>query len=534
MERADARSDVPVPISGRARGARKAPEEAILRLQRGAGNRALRQLLARAPSPTAYPWVGRIKPWSAALRAGPTGPGQGKANTVADLPRGTEVRVTGKQAGWLSVTARVGGKTLGGYVSHELIEFLRKDVFEGDLGEVRVHVPSAADALVKLKGLEKRQERGGGKLKLDDDEQSDAELAMGVLEQSKKYDVDHRTFAVTFHRSASQKTTVRTIEDFVLFVEEVERAYPRATLAEVASELRQLWFSDSSWDILSAGEGISEGSKLVDIESEGPVAASFDMKQIAPKGGGLQLNTRYGRLDIGHVVAGMDLALNGMPINYPKAYLKKRGIETWMTDTAYDFMKKLSGGHTADFATWSGDVGQAYAEYLLDRYVRGKRGTTLSAEVDQWAPDDQLLGDVHGYYAVAIFNNLPSDASPTGTERRVSNILRDIYLTPHGAVSYRTGKSGAELEQDVTERSLAFGSMWYAKQAWSASGGLSGQLETDVQSLKGFALRPTTMVQNHIDEFYEHHAENEAHAAAADKLQVIVKKVAAMLSGTLR
>jgi hypothetical protein len=250
------------------------------------------------PAPPCTPGVGRIKPWSAALRAGPSGPGQGKANTVADLPRGTEVRVTGKQAGWLAVTAGVGGKTLGGYVSHELIEFLHKDVFEGDLGEVRVHVPSAADALVKLKGLEKRQERGGGKLKLDEDEQSDAELAMGVLEQSKKYDVDHRTFAVTFHRSASQKTTVRTIEDFVLFVEEVERAYPRATLAEVASELRQLWFSDSNWDILSAGEGISEGSKLVDIESEGPVAASFDMKQIAPKGGGLQLNTRYGRVDI--------------------------------------------------------------------------------------------------------------------------------------------------------------------------------------------------------------------------------------------
>ncbi len=501
----------------------RSPHDALLSLQRATGNRGFGRVLARDPGPTGYPWIGKVKPWSAALRSGPSGPHGAKARALADLPRGSRVTVTDKQHGWLAVTASVDGKQLSGYVSQELIEFVRMDAI--DLGEITVaaHVPTVGEALVKLKALERRRAAAGGVLKLDDEEQSDVDLAISVLERSGHYTVDHATFTVGFDRRRTPLTQVTTIEDFVLFAEAVEHAYPKASPGEVASELRQLWYSDPQWDILSAGQGIHDGTRLVDIESDAPVATSFDMKQIAPKSGGLQLDTRFGRVDIGHVMAGIDLALNGFPASYPKGYLKSRHDETWKEDTMYDFLKDISGGHTADFATWAGDIGQAYAEYLLDRYVRGQSRVELRDEMAHWSPDDQILGDIHGYYAVAIWKAVPFSESPTGSEMTVSNILRDLYLTPHSPLSYGLGKSGTALEDYVTERSLGFASLWFAGKAYGEAGYWSST-----------GVRPTTVVQNYIDKFWELHRFNEAHAEPRNKLETIVKRVAPLLTGTVQ
>ena len=69
------------------------------------------------------------------------------------------------------------------------------------------------------------------------------------------------TFRADYVETAWKQVEVSTIEDFILFVEQVERQYPSATPNEVVSEIRQLWFSDVNGEILVSSEGISTGGK---------------------------------------------------------------------------------------------------------------------------------------------------------------------------------------------------------------------------------------------------------------------------------
>jgi hypothetical protein len=478
----------------------------LLGLQRRAGNRAVSRLLQRSSTPTSYPWIGRIKPWSAALRAAPSKPGGAKAKALADLPRGSEVTVVNRKSGWLAVQATVGGSRLDGYVSRELVEFDHASAF--DLGEVvvSVKVPTVAEAFVALKRLETRKAAAGGVLELSEDEQSSADLAISVLQKTGKYTVNHTTFSVSFDRSKATAVQVHTLEDFILFVEEVERAFPTAGPAEIASEIRQIWYSDENWDVLSAGQGIKQGGALVDIETEAPVATAFDMKQIAPAKGSLKLVTPVGRVDIGHVISGIDVRLNGSPSAYPESYMKKRDHDTYKNKAKYDAMQAASGGDTTDFATWSGDLGQAYAEYIADRYLNQNAAATLDASMTTWATDEELRGDIHGYIAVQVWTMLPSADSPTGSSQKVSNILRDMYLSKPGT-SYRTTLT----KQHITERTLAFARLWYSKLAYTKNGWWSSA-----------GWGPSEILKNYRAEFDGHHATNESSAAAKDKLEAIV------------
>jgi len=497
----------------------------LLTLQRAAGNRATGRLLARNPlTPTGYPWIGRIKPWSAALRAAPSKPQGPKASPLADLPRGTEVTVINRKGGWLLVQAGSASERLMGYVSHELVVFERMSAF--DVGEVvvKVKVPTVAEALVALKRLEHR--RAAGALTLTDEEQSDADLAISVLRHTGKYTVDAGTFVVGFDRSKTSSVKIGTIEDFIVFVEEVERAFPSAKPGEVASEIRQLWYSDENWDVLSAGQGIRSGSRLVDIETDAPGATAFDMKQIAPAKGSLKLDTRGGKVDIGHVIAGIDVRLNGFPSAYPERYMEQRGHDTYKNEAKYDAMKAASGGDTTDFATWSGDLGQAYAEYIADRYLNENASATLAAAAAQWSPAEELLGDIHGYVAAKVWQKVPASDSPTGTEQKVSNILRDMYLVPKTAMTYRslleelTGHSGSGLTAHVTERALAFARLWYSKIAYSKRGWAASD-----------GWGPTEILKNYRAEFDRHHATNEAGATAKDKIETVVADLMTRLAG---
>jgi len=72
-----------------------------------------------------FPWSGRIKPWSAALRLAPRkGVGSSSQGIQADLPRGTLVTVVGQQGGWLRVQVKLGGTIREGHVSQELVEYV--------------------------------------------------------------------------------------------------------------------------------------------------------------------------------------------------------------------------------------------------------------------------------------------------------------------------------------------------------------------------------------------------------------------------
>jgi hypothetical protein len=508
--------------------------DAVLALQRSAGNAAVGRLLARAPGPrTTYPWIGEIHgTWSAALRKDadkkPDDPHQ---NTLADLPRGTQVTVVNKKGGWLAIQAQVDGATVDGYVSQELVKFVKASAFELPEIEVKVDVPSVAEAFVELKRAE--TQKAAGSFEPTQEEQDRLDLCVSVLRATKKYTVDTSTYRVSFDRAAGVKTQVTTIEDFILFVEEVEHTFPSAKPAEVAAEVRQMWFSDPNWELLVASQGIRSGGKLVDIETEAPIATSFDMKQMAPAKGSLQLDTAMGKVDIGHVMSGIDARLSGMPAAYPEDFLEERedtvggDRDTYANEAKYDALKAASGGDVRDFTTWSGDLGQAYAEYLVDRHLLGNAGATLSHWVTQKAPREEILGDIHGYIAVEVYKSVPPTESPTGRDVKISNILRDMYLVAKPAGSTYgdffgkvSGKSPTEYRQFISDRTVAFARTWYAKRAYEEKG-------TD-------AWTPSGLLEEKGTEFDTTHAVNTATADKKDTVGGLVDDLLGELASPVR
>jgi hypothetical protein len=409
-------------------------------------------------------WVGRIRPWSAALRAAP----HKKSSTphhgiLADLPRGTEVKVIGRQGGWLRVEVKLNHKKTAGFVSHELVDY------------VPVPPPETAPPLTPKP---------------------------------------------------------QTIGEFILFVEEVEHEYPKASPAEIATEIRQMWFSDSNWEILVAGRGLyDEQGKALDIETKpNPIAQKFDMQDLAPRSGGKQLSTSMGMVDIGHVMAGIDARLNGFPANYPKTFLTEKGHHDSKAELKYKTLKEASQGEISDFTTWAGDIGQAYAEYLASRYIDKSSTSTLTASFTAKASDAQLLGDIHGYIALTVHDSMP----PTWRHvcnNKVSSVLRSMYLVS-APVKGRTylsfmeqvsGRNGSDLRNFIRERSLRFARPWFAKKAFDQRGWWES---------KGWGA--AGILESGMSEFDKWHAHNEATAKPEDRVDGLVDRFMVMLSGKLK
>ena len=389
--------------------------------------------------------------------------------------------------------------------------------------------PPLAEAFVELKYAEKRKAREGSGFNPTEEDQSLIDRAIRVINATKKYVVDESTYTVTFARQAGVKTVIDTIEDFILFVEQVEKQYPKASPKEIASEIRQLWFSDVNWEILLASEGILKGrGNYVDIETEpNPIASQFNMALLAPSalissmffgGRSKQFDTRMGKVDISHVMAGIDARLSGFPTSYPLEHLAQRkhsDREAWLK---YNTLKEATGGDSSDFATWSGDLGQAYAEYLVDRYVKGNTAASLSKFATDLAPQEELLGDIHGYIAVEVHRTYAS-MSPRGAEEKVSNILRDLYLVEKSATGniYKkyfervSGRSSVDLKTFVTDRSLRFARPWFAKKAYEhrGYGGSKGRTMGGI-------------LEKSMKLFNDKHDENEKNAAPADKIETLV------------
>jgi hypothetical protein len=415
-----------------------------------------------------FPWIGRI--WntsSAALRKNPKkDPADPHKGTLADLPEGDFVNVFGRSGGWLHVQATVDGKELEGWVSQELILFHSPT----DWDDVR-HMPSLREAIVTLKRAQTEKKQG---VKIEKSRQESIDKAVEVVKRNPKYAVDESTYEVTSAKTDGAKVQVMSIEDFILFVEDVERKYPGAKAAQVATEVRQLWFSDSNWDVLVDGDGIVNGGSAVDIETEpNPIAKQYDMKDLAPSAGGKKINTRLGTVDIGHVMAGIDAALNGSPDAYPKERLKQRGADNRQSKFKYEKLKELNSSDPKSFTTWAGDLGQAYALYVADVVVDKKSGD-LWQYVSRYAVPDEILGDIHGYIAVQVWKDTPAKDDPTGGTFKVSSVLRDLYLLdkPGGDKddgSYRakfekvSGKAGTELKNFIWSETFSFAEPWYVK-----------------------------------------------------------------------
>lgn len=503
----------------------------LLALQRSAGNAAVtRMLVARQPktldppkagAKDSYPWAGTIETsYNAALRSGPSkDPADPHVNTIADLPKGTSVTVTGSERGWLHVEVVFEGKPLTGYVSHELIK--RTPVMDmSDEPMVVIGAMTLAKAFLSLKRAETKR-AADAKWAPQSPVTELLDESKKTVEDTGKYEVDSATFRVSFKKPAGGgKITITSIEDFILFVETVEREYPSASAREVAGEIRQIWFSDENWDVLVDSPGIRKGGAAEDIETEpNPIAKQFDMKDLAPKGKGKTIATKLGNVDVGHVLAGIDATLSGAPSSTPK------GKDELKWKTLHDADK----GEPRDFATWSGDLGQAYAEYLVARWVEDK-SVSLKTFVDDKAPRDQLLGDIHGYLAVKISGSMPEAASPTGGDTKVSSILRNLYLVSKddagmGGKTYfsymkeSAKKTAAEIRPFIVERTLAFARPWYAKKAVDIRGWTGS---------KGWGKE--AILENAMKDCDEKHAMNESRVGASNKLVTLVDNLLDLLS----
>ncbi len=443
--------------------------------------------------------------------------------------------VIGEERGWLHAEVVVDGKKLTGYISHELVRFAGPVVTPpSDPQPPLVINPDLFGtrwAFVTLKQAENRR-LAVPDWKPNADEQGDLDRAIAWLEGGGRYAVDHATFTVTFLPvGPGGKIKVESIEDYVLFVETVEKQYPQATPGEIAGEIRQIWFGGGNWEALLNSPGITVGGKPADIEHEpDPIAKMFDIPAL--KSTGHKLTTDFGDVDISHVMAGIDVALGGAALEPAdpdsEAHLK------WKTLTAADT------SDPRDFVIWSGDIGQAYAEYLVARYVQGKSVHPL-AFVENKASTEQLLGDIHGYIAAQVFKDTPPNVGTgwwtVGQNATVSNILRTFYMVRKsgsaGAGSYESfsetvsGKSSSEMRTFVRERSVAFARPWYAKVAESSRGAVGSWFHDPSASKEA-------ILNGLMKEFDDNHAKNEASAAKLDKLGTVIDRFLPMLGGSVR
>jgi hypothetical protein len=257
--------------------------------------------------------------------------------------------------------------------------------------------------------------------------------------------------------------------------------------------------------------------------SPNPFEAAFDMADLAPKGG-KKIKTRLGDVDIAHVMTGIDAALSGSPASNP--------LSGGDTELKWKTLRTADKGDPRDFATWSGDIGQAYAEYLVDRYVNDNSSANLKKFVDDKASPDQLLGDIHGYIALAVWKSVPVKADPAGGELKISNVLRTLYLVDKAgaASSYESylestaGKSPKELRDFIVERSLAFARVWYPPKMRAARNLVAGR----------YGFSKEEILKEAMQEFDDKHAENEKAAAMKDKLGDLVDSFIVTLGANIR
>jgi hypothetical protein len=477
-------------------------------------------------------WIGEITgTWSAAQRKTPhKSPSAPHANTLADLPRGTMVRVLKQDKGWLLVEVTLNGKLLRGYVSHELVKFVYFEELVIDLRQDDIsNLPFVIDdqaAIVKLSGISvdkallilkwaETTKANDPKFPSDQQQAGLVKLAIQIIESGDKWLVNPKTYQVTFKQKTSQKIKVETIEDFILFVETVERQYPSAGPVEIASEIRQMWFGSDSWRAMLASEGIKSSGKNENIEAKSnPIARMFDMVDMRATGGGRKLiETPLGTVDISHVITGIDGALSGSSVD---------------SDLKADSLRKANKGDPRDFVTWTGDLAQAYAEYLLERWYKENKSASLKYFVAKEASDEELLGDIHGYIAQQVWKDVPATADPGGYQNKVSNMLHRLYLVNKKQAGmdkrgYReylekvSGQKSNQLRDFIVERSLKFAPLLYAQSA------------KKIGHLPGFHVTKAGQLEGLIEEFDKYHQINESRASEEDKLSSLVNRFMKML-----
>jgi hypothetical protein len=347
--------------------------------------------------------------------------------------------------------------------------------------------------------------------------------AVTAVRATGKYVVDPKTHHVSFAPAPpGSKRKIDTIEDFILFAEAVEQALPGADAKAVTSEIRQIWFRDENWELLVGSSGIPAsgpgGSQAVDLRTD-PAMEAFDMKDL--RGSGEKtVTTPFGVVAISHVLAGMDAALSGFPASMPPG-----GTEKDVRQLKYDTLKASTGGDPRPFTTWAGDLGQGYGDYLVRRYVLNDIDVKLEDVMGVDADETQLLGDIHGY--ILLEASGARRPTPAGKAETCSGLLRNFYLqkppageTYEGGFLRASGKSKADLVDFVTQQSVAFARIWFAKKELEARGGSTagGWWKSKGWTKKG-------ILEYNLKDFDKAHQTNEDKAGAEDKLETYVDQL---------
>jgi hypothetical protein len=474
---------------------------------------------AGAPGPAAgAPWVGEISAqYNAALRRQPfKDPEHPYDNIDKDLRWGTQVTVSAQEHGWLRVQVGSGPAARSGWVSHELVRHV------GPVPAPAAPEPDLilADPLVSaLNALHRaeRQRQSDPSWEPSPPERKQLDVWANIVELNPQYIVDRQTFHAGFILVAPIEVT--TIEDFILFVETVEAQYPDADARQVAGEIRQLAYPGPNFESLINGLGIMERNRQVNIESpDNPVAKLFDLKTLKERAHNMP--TALGTVDVLHTIAGLDAALNGGP--------PPRGdLAVW------EAVNKADAGDPRDVATWAGDLGQAYAEFLVQRYKEGDLGASLGSVASIKASDAQLLGDIHGYIVLELWRQRPRASLADLAVTRVSDILRAMYLeTPPGPSgsepSYRkrveqvSGVSGADLRALMRRRVLATARVWYANAVY--------HLRTRWM-LWPYGVTEAGVIERLMQEFDRFHVLNEREGRPGNQVDVLIDHFLSMLDG---
>jgi hypothetical protein len=221
-------------------------------------------------------------------------------------------------------------------------------------------------------------------------------------------------------------------------------------------------------------------------------------------------------------MTGIDAAING------------RARPPDQPDPAWTALNAAIGDDPRDVATWAGDLGQAYAEFLVRRYHENSSGATLESYVRDKASAAQLLGDIHGYIAAEVWRQTPP-TSLADFSTRVSDILRTMYLDPGAgpagsAPTYRkrveqvSGVSGDDLRALVRRRVLAVARVWYVNAVYKL--GTGGLVSYGVSFLGG---GESGVINALMEEFDKYHESNLKNAFSTDQIDGYIDQFMSML-----
>jgi hypothetical protein len=210
----------------------------------------------------------------------------------------------------------------------------------------------------------------------------------------------------------------RTINNFIKLVQKLERAYPRATPAQITEMLRAIaGYNDDLWRVLMGKDSrvpnVNPVSNILtanDIAMLKSMMAHGDENTAATERGVVRDNLGY-LVGLGHVITGMAAGYS------PVANADLRDSQAWYKGAGARLLNQGRTMNNLYAATISGDLGQEAA--IQD--ARGSNDNTRYIGDGTEATAAELLGDIDGF----SIGHWLQQGNGRGTS--VSQILRQYY-----------------------------------------------------------------------------------------------------------